>query len=168
MLTKEIRAPGRERRDQAQESYKMRKRSLPSPTIESWKGAKYVTPRKMPVGTWVTLSWKQSRPSRLKTSFLPPLNCLKEFRKEAYTRKSAITRDNFFTGETYLRGRANIFLPNICSSCELSSSPFKPQTLIPFLSLGWHINLNCLTASESPIFIRLRYVQNSIFLYVQN
>ena len=34
------------------------------------------------------------------------------------------------------------------SSCELPSSPLKPQALIPFLSSGQHISFNCLICPQ--------------------
>lgn len=49
-------------------------------------------------------------------AFYLPFNSVREFRKEAYTSKTVITRDNLFMGETCLHVKANIYLPNTFSS----------------------------------------------------
>ena len=43
-------------------------------------------------------------------------------------------------------------------SCEWSSSHLHPQIPTLFLSLGWYISLNCLTAFESHIPMGLLYI----------
>ena len=46
------------------------------------------------------------------------------------------------------------------SSCELLSSPLKPQAPIVFLSLGWHISLNCVIFLWVSCLSRLLYIHN--------
>lgn len=60
-------------------------------------------------GMWIIWNCHQSRPSRLRKSFLPlQILILTEFRKGVCTRERAITRGNVFIQETYLHSRANI------------------------------------------------------------
>lgn len=64
--------------------------------------------------------------------------------------KRAITRDNFFyLKKIYMMGKLLIAKHLLfLSSCDRLASPMEPQATVPFLSSGWFISLNCLTASS--------------------
>lgn len=113
---------------------------------------------------YISLSWRQLRPSRLRKAFCLPLNCLKELQKGAFTRKRAITSCNFFIWEIYLHSGANICLPNICSPhlpVNCLSLLWSPRLLpLPLAQNGVYIT--CLTAFESHIFMGLLYVRSYI------
>lgn len=68
-------------------------------------------------------------------------------------RKRAIANDNFLYQKDFsIWHGKHLFTKYLLYSfsCELSSSPLKPQT--PSLYSGWYINLNCLTAFVCHIF----------------
>lgn len=76
-------------------------------------------------------------------------------RKGACIGKRVITRNNFFTSETYLHERANFVYQTfpLLTFCELPSLLSSPRTLSLILSSGWHISLNVWLPFELHIFV---------------
>ena len=94
--------------------------------------------------------------------FISPLNCLKTFRKGAYTRKRAITRDNLFAWQgKHLFTKRLLF----SSSCELSSLPLKPGPPPLLLSSEWCMILNWLSAG-SLIFLWGSHMYRIKFIFL--
>lgn len=73
-------------------------------------------------------------------------------RKESEPGRELLLEIIIFIWDTFLHGRKFLFTIDFLfpPSCEWPSSPFKPQTSVPFLSPGWYISLKCLAA-----FLRL-------------
>lgn len=131
-----------------------------------WKGAEYVTPKCVISACGLILIWKQSSLSRVRskhtdkqTNKLLPLPKLPKnfrfFRLMVWSRKKAITRNNFYLKilSLYLSRHWIIKCLFVLLSCNLPSTPLKPlaQGLSP--CSGWPIVLKCLTTFGSPIFV---------------
>lgn len=136
-------------------------RSAPFYVVSLQSRAEYAFSKCGIFGMWIILSWKHQD---LKDSrkILLPLNCVKEFRWGPGPEKELLP-EIIFIWKTHLHGRANI-----CSSHPLVNYPpslWCPRPLIPFLSSSWHVNLNCLTAFGSHIFIGFFTYKNTfVFL----
>ena len=129
-------------------------------------------------GMWIISSWRQLGLSRLRRSWLCvcvcvcvclcvwffnlSLNCLKEVRWGACTRKKDNTGNSFLYQKDLCAWHGKHFFTEhlLCSpSCELSSSTLK-------LSTGWYINFNYLIVEESYIFMGLPYVRSLLFYFL--
>ena len=71
------------------------------------KGFRTSLTKMYPLGIWIILSWTQSRPKRLRKSFLSPPQLPQRIKIRAWLRERAIT-DITLIWMTYLCGRANI------------------------------------------------------------
>lgn len=110
--------------------------------IMMWRGEEYATtlsvlPQTCLFGVRIFLSWRKSRPKRLRKSFYLSLNYIKEFRERVCTRKSAITKDEFlYMKDLSVKQGKHLLTKHLLfsSSCDLSFSPLKPETLCPISS----------------------------------
>lgn len=100
-------------------------------------------PQKCHSGMLSLLSWRQSRPRRLRKSFYLPLHCLKEFGEGEI---SGSRTDNLSEWPMCMAGQT----PNCQTSyfvLGMTLLPFEISGPVPFLSLGWHRRVNCSTYS---------------------
>ena len=102
-------------------------------------------------------------PTDLRGAFYCSYNCLKNLRQKTCTRKRAYQDVSFYNRKTELHGRAEIYLPNICSHqlpINSLSSLWSPNPYYLFHSAGRHMGLKCLTIWEShicriPVYVKL-------------
>lgn len=119
-----------------------------------WRGAEYAIPKYCHFGMWIILRWRQSRLSRVRITFASPLTTLKNLDRGPVPEKELSSKVMMIA----------LFERPICkhllflSSCQLLSSP------IPFLSSGWHRNLNCPTCPWISYFYGTPIHRNFVFL----
>ena len=98
------------------------------------RGNRVCDPKIRHFGMWFILSWRQSRPSRVRKNFYLSLNCLKEFRYGPMLRKRAITIDNFLSerpicmAEQISNYQISVLLTVLWSS-RYPSHPLAPNSI---------------------------------------
>lgn len=120
-------------------------------SVTALKGSEQVTPECVTLTRGLFWTKGNQDPANSGKAFYLLLNCLKETRKGACNQEESYHQRLLF----YLRVLCawqdkNSFTKHLLSSpsCEVPSSPLKPQTPIPFLIPGWYISVNCLGAFE--------------------